>query len=268
MSDNLNKRRITISVQGFIDPLLKDYRNRILFILDNFSEIIDGIEIGFFLDQIKDISKAFIDEKVLNALEQFTYNTIHVANRSSTILLNEIEEVMQYATKLFESKTINHISYHLDLFEKFDYIQFLNDINIPLFWENLGNTAVFGNRFQDMLNAVQMYPEWLVTFDIAHAMEMALKGEPEIEKYIEEFHFIIDQIHFSWPENLYSKIILDKNFDTAHSLVHLKKNKYQNFFDIIKKIKPKVITIEGVIPPGEIGIQLVHNEIIGINRDF
>jgi len=268
MPINIKKKKISLSLQGLIDPLLKNYNDKIIFISKIFPDIVDGIEIGFFLDQTIDVTKIFSSDKILNALNQYSYNTIHVANRSSSISLTDIGIVMQHANNLFKNQQIKHIGFHLDFFQKFDFILSLNKTNIPLFWENLGNTVNFGNRFQDMLKAIKLYPEWYVTFDIAHAMEMILKGEPYLKTYIKRLNLFIEQLHFSWPDNLYSDIIADKEFKTAHSFVHLKKNICPKYFDIVKKINPKIVTIEGVIPQGDIGIELVLREINFIKSIF
>ncbi len=78
--------KITLSLQGIIDPQMASYSKRICHACDSYQGIIDGFEIGFFCHQVKAAEKDICKDTVVKKLKRFKYNTVHIATHPEKML--------------------------------------------------------------------------------------------------------------------------------------------------------------------------------------
>lgn len=263
------RSKITLAIQGIIDTRYTAYSRRIRYGCDTFQGAVDGLEIGFFTDQAGAIENALDDTLVRKKLNGFGHNSIHVAARvDCPVRKPDIDKIMELCNALFYGRVIQSISFHLDLSRFFQYISYVAAPGLPLMWENLGKDSPFSNTYKELVAAVQSFPDWGIVFDIAHVLEMESCGQPSLGQYFETLGDRIKQIHFSWPGNLYSESQVGPDFKTSHSLVHLQRTNAAKIRSVLKNLHAEVITIEGVIPPGDLGEKLVIKEIEFIKSSF
>jgi len=256
------QRKITLAVQGIIDPDYGTYSKRICYARDAFRDRLDGLELGFFADEVDEIENALNEGLTRRQLGLFRNNSVHIAARAGCAVKSQtIDKIMMLCNILFQEHLICSVNFHLDMSPIFHYISSLADPGLPLCWENLGADAISGNTCEEAVKAIRNYPDWGIVFDIAHALEMESAGQPPPEHFLKTMGDRIRQIHFSWPGNLYTENQVGLNFETRHSLVHLDCANGSEMFSVLQNSQAEVITIEGVVPPGSVGKQLVMTEI-------
>lgn len=258
---------ITLNIQGIIDPSYPNTTDKTHFILEEFLHLLDGIEIGFFSNDHAVLEEILTNGNFQNKIAELGFNTVHVASPNGTPAeRQDMIHIIELCNSLYKSNIIQWVSFHLDLIDYFpDIIASATD-GLPLLWENLGSIAKKGNSFKEIQQAAKQYPEWGVVFDIAHFLEMKSQTDSDIHHWLNSFINQVKQIHFSYPENLYSPSIVGDTFTTSHSLVHLCNDNLDSAMTQIFNTKPEVITIEGVIPPGDIGKDLLQKEISIIHQ--
>jgi len=263
------KPKITLSLQGIVDSELKTLESRIIYAREHLAEIVEGLEIGFFAHKIDDILESIEDNVVLEAIQGFQANSLHIAGFAKGEMNSKIlDRVISLANDLYERESIKSIGYHLDMVEYFDYIRSSSISGLQLNWENLGSDASSCNTIEEVALAAQRFPEWGVTLDVAHILEMVPFGQPSIEEYLEKVGDYIKQIHLSWPGNLYSRDLVGPNTDARHSLLCVDTKTTSSLIKLISKLIVDTITIEGVIPLGREGIRFVKDEVSLIKKNL
>ena len=253
---------ISLAIQGAVDPDYSNYRDRIIYLHNNLKDSIDGFDIGFFSYQIDELQETFNSEDVTGILEVFNANSLHVAsNKSRDADPGWVENLITFANDLFEKSLITSVCLHLDLIDLFDEISSETTDGLMLNWEVLGSDAPAGNTLEEVEKAIVRFPRWGMTLDVAHIMEMEHFGQPGVGEYLKKFRNKIRQIHFSWPDNLYSENQVGPDFVTSHSMVNLDTSVTEPLIRHISDFDVDVITIEGVIPFGANGLNLVKEEV-------
>ena len=261
------RKKITLALQGIVDPKYKAYSKRIHHACKTYQDLVDGFDIGLFTYQSESIEKLFGDDLIREKLDHFEHNSVHVANSTDYPLkMEDITRIVGFCNSLFFDRLINSVSFHLDISPFFDHIRSLSSPGLTLLWENLGKDAGCANSYKEIVEASERFSDWGIVFDIAHALETESEGQPSIEKHIEFLNDKIKQMHFSWPANLYTEKQMGLNFITGHSLVHMNSDSERRIKPILKHSKAEVITIEGVVPPGDLGKQLIANEVDMIQK--
>ncbi len=256
-----------MAIQGAIDPDYSNYQDRIIYLHNNLKDFIDGFDIGFFSYQIDELQETFNSEDVTGILEVFNANSLHVAsNKSRDADSGWVEHLITFGNDLFEKSLITSVCLHLDLIDLFDEISSGTADGLMLNWEVLGSDALTGNTLEEVEKAIIKFPRWGMTLDVAHVIEMEHYGQPGIGEYLKRFRHKVRQIHFSWPDNLYSKKQVGPDFVTSHSLVSLDTTVTDSLIRLISGFEVDVITIEGVIPFGDRGLNLVKEEVMLIKK--
>jgi len=81
-----SQRKITLAVQGIIDPDYASYSKRICYARDAFRDGLDGLELGFFADEVDEIENALSEGLTRRKLGLFRENSVHIAARAGCVV--------------------------------------------------------------------------------------------------------------------------------------------------------------------------------------
>ncbi|GEM_PF-3173999 len=127
--------------------------------------------------------------------------------------------------------------------------------------ETLGSSSFRDNRYRDIERILAEHSPFQLVADTAHIGEMVPLGEPPFDDYVTRFSDRLAQVHFSAPGNLYKGLDLDDEINTPHSLVSIAWKRPADFLPGINRVKGLPFTIEGVIPSGDKGEDMLRSEI-------
>ncbi|HER26393.1 MAG TPA: hypothetical protein ENI69_04715 [Rhodospirillales bacterium] len=253
---------ISVSIQGMIDPLLGKIADRAIYTAQTLDGLIDGLEIGGFTKDFHKIEKALRQEPLRRILRSMPMNTLHIAAHPSTVPSDEeLEGIVAVANKSAQSGLCNAISFHLDMFPWFEVIEKAADPGLRLVFENLGGDAERGNTVAEAKKAAERFPDWRFLLDTAHAMETKALRDEGPDDFARALDGRIEQIHFSWPGNLYPRELMGLDFSTRHSLSTMAPEKTGALFEFLGRHPVPLVIIEGVVPEGEAGWELLRREI-------
>lgn len=254
--------KISLAVQGIIDPEHTNYSDRINLISKFYHGVLHGIDIGFFAHQVDTIVPQLSETNTRELLRKFQSNSIHVATVSPKhILEKDILLIVDLCNSFYQENLISSLSVHLDILSIIDRYKKYLDLGISLLWENTDKDAQKGNTFIECKNATYQYPDWNIVYDIAHGLEMEKAGEPAIEDTLKFFDKKVKQLHVSWPENLYPRRLVGDEFTTSHSFLHLAREHIPRISSLLGSTSAEMISIEGVVPPGDLGKEMIIKEV-------
>lgn len=249
----------TVAVQGVIDPEVGGLAQRMVYLARGLAGRIQGVEVGFFAHTIEDVEEAWADPTARRAMGSLPANSLHVAQRAEIPLDQPtVRRVMALAGSLHRAGLIRCVSFHLDLLDWFDLFQSLGQ-GLDLRLENLGSDAAVGNTIDEVAAALRRFPAWGLVLDLAHAMEMQGKDGAGPRGYLARVGDRVRQLHYSWPGNLYGE--LAPEIKTSHSLTCLDAGLTAGLPRLAAAAPCAMITLEGVVPPGALGLELLASEM-------
>jgi len=260
---------VSLALQGLIDPALAGRELLLRHAVERYLGILDGVEIGFFVDQLDQYVAAFAAPGIREALAQFSCNSLHMVSRLGQAADDEmLIRGVALAGELYAQGVIGHASVHLDMASQATRAASLAESSLVLLFENTDSSADVGNTLEECKAALVRYPGRGIVLDYAHALEMEQAGGSGPEHYVRHLGDAVRQIHFSWPGNLYPEHLVGPDFSTRHSMLHLDPANAKDAARRLCGARPSVVTIEGVVPAGPEGEAMVRREAALIHSIF
>lgn len=258
-------RTVTVAVQGIIDPALAGYDRRVEHLASCCAGALDGVEIGLFLQDLEPVACALQSDAARRTLAGLACNTVHFARRAGRGLERaELARAMAWANELFAAGLVRWVSFHLDLEPWFGAVEDLAAPGLPLLWENMDADAGSGATLDEAVAALAAHPRWDVVLDLAHAVETRDGGGAPPVRWAEALGGRVRQMHYSWPDNLYPERLMGPGFGTRHSFVHLLDEAPAEYAEVLRRLPEAVITLEGVVPPGDAGRAMLLREAAAV----
>ena len=154
--------------------------------------------------------------------------------------------------------SLKGICVHPDLISHYDIWRELSSPRYYIAIEVLDGNALFGHRKRHIETLLNNYAYFDLVLDTAHIMETQAMGEPSLSQYASLFRSRIREIQVSHNGNYYQR--MPESFTTAHSLFAVAGNSEETI-RVIKDLDDINVVIEGVIPPGPDGEQLLEQEL-------
>lgn len=257
--------QVSVSLQGMVDPVYAAVADRVRWAGQALAGRVDGVEIGCYSRALPAVAEALEEDDVRAVLRGFGANTLHVVEHPDSPLdEGTASAVVALANRAFQAELVGALSVHLDMGRWFDRFEAEADPGLTLAFENLDASARLGRTLADVADTLAARPRWGLVLDVAHALEMEAEGEPPPETYAERFRDRTAYVHFSWAGNLYPATLVGADFNTRHSLASLAPERTARLFALIRAFPPPQVVIEGVIPPGPAGFDLLVREIAAL----
>lgn len=251
---------VTLALQGLVDPALRDRGALLRHVVRRYAGLLDGFEIGFFTAQAGEFAEALADPALREALAAFAANSLHLVTRGGSPRADShLGAALELADTLHLAGVIRRASVHLDM-AALPQLADRGTDGVELLYENTDSDAAAGNTPAECEVALARHPERGIVLDYAHALEMERAGGAGPQRFIAGMGAAIRQVHFSWPGNLYPESLVGPGFSTRHSMVHLLPEAAEEARSKLRGVRPEVVTIEGVVPPGEPGGTMVERE--------
>ena len=262
---------LNLQIHSLIEYSEKTLLERLVLTEKKFGKFLDGFEIYIF-PEYSNKQHQKDKEKISQILSKYHVNTFHlVANQQFPFNKNS-----EWAEQCFQTmhyynckKLITRAVVHPDIFVDLDYLlQLSNKYSIKIGIEILGEDASTGNTFTTISNIMTQYKDFDLVADTAHIYEMTIRGEPPMDVYFKSFSNRLKHIHISAAGNFYNELNISEDIRTSHSLVSLKWKSLYQFIPIISRINNLLFTIEGVVPSGNFGKDLLLSEISFIRNCY
>lgn len=258
--------RVGLALQSLIDPALADYGSRILWLDERLGSDLDSLEIGFFHEEAEPVAEAVRRPAVRAALGRKAGVSLHLASRSGGLDPAGLAASLDLARDLARNGLLDRLSLHLDMEPCFAAVQALDLPGVALLFENPDSRAERDFAWDGLAAALERHPRFNLLFDLAHAAENQPRGcDPR--KIAQQGQGRIGQVHYSYPANLYDPALVGPGFATSHSLTCLLGREAAAYARTAAGLCPDV-TIEGVVPPGEAGLDLLRQEIALVRNLF
>lgn len=253
---------VSLALQGIIDPVLADRASLITHASGRYRGVVDGLEVGLFVHQFPEYAAALEREEVRTALGVFSHNTLHlVVRRGVAVDESVLRDAVALAGELYASGLIRHLSVHYDMHRWFGAIQAAAPAAMPLLFENMDANSRHGITPQECADLIAEHPRWGMVLDVAHALETRDGKDTGPETFLATLGGAIRQMHVSWPGNLYDPGQMGEGFATRHSMVHLDTGNAAVIGSVLRGGPVDLVTVEGVVPPGEAGEAMVSREV-------
>ncbi len=253
--------RISLALQSIIDPALADYGDRILWLEKHVGHNLDGMEIGLFHEHIDSVMPAVLRPKALAALGRMKTVSLHLAKRTPRLDMEALKRCLDLGRQLLLACPLHRLSFHLDMEPCFHLLHTNVLPGVARLVENPDATAQPGFTWQEMAAFLDSHKGFQLLFDMAHAGEND-RDHCRPEDFIRQMGGTIGQIHFSYPANLYDAVVTEPEFTTSHSMASLlPPSAARNYAATILDAPCRELTIEGVLPPGDVGRDLLLLEI-------
>lgn len=231
--------------------LAREHGISVQFTLD--SDLVDDMPI---LKQISEIMNMF--ETVLLHLHCRPHLRFG-KNRFTSLALSAVQRLSE------KNSFIAGICVHPDLVADFSA---LTPFILPGAYvgiEILDMNACCANTFDEFKSILDEHPFLQPVLDTAHIQGMESGGEPSLESYITYFGDNIREIHVSQWGNFYDPGRMEESFTTDHSHFAAASGG-KGIPAILSRLVLPHFVIEGVIPEGTYGEELVAREVEMLRR--
>lgn len=172
--------------------------------------------------------------------------------------------LVEYCAQRVTDGNLLGLCVHPDLVADFAVFRPLVSDDFYVAGEVLDEECDSYNTFTSIEELLSRHDYLGLVLDTAHIAGMVPAGEPPFEKYCEAFASRVVEVHISQTGNHYAAAEMGPTFGTNHSLLSLGTNKVAASLGPLQDISKLNLVIEGVIPAGDYGADLLENEVASL----